>query len=166
MVAKTSTGSYINEDVTIAWYDLGYDDGDTIDCQYMVIDADGMQITLPYNVELSNRWQKDFTRTAYLGGSVQGDWNPAVLRDLSAKTVIVRETDTGELMDMRDLANYAGAAHVRTPDGSSFTCDIQVSEDASYGTSKVSYNLTIKGIGAQEPDGMTLAEWLENHPVG
>ena len=166
VVAKTSTGSYINEDVTIAWYDLGYDDGDTIDCQYMVIDADGMQITLPYNVELSNRWQKDFTRTAYLGGSVQGDWNPAVLRDLSAKTVIVRETDTGELMDMRDLANYAGAAHIRTPDGSSFTCDIQVSEDASYGTSKVSYNLTIKGIGAQEPDGMTLAEWLENHPVG
>ena len=79
---------------------------------------------------------------------------------------IVRETDTGELMDMRDLANYAGAAHIRTPDGSSFTCDIQVSEDASYGTSKVSYNLTIKGIGAQEPDGMTLAEWLENHPVG
>lgn len=166
VVAKTSTGSYINEDVTIAWYDLGYDDGDTIECNAMIIDADGMQIRLPYNVELSNRWQKDFTRTAYLGGSVQGDWNPAVLRDLSAKTVIVGETDTGEMMDMRDLANYAGAAHIRTPDGSSFACDIQVSEDASYSTSKVSYNLTIKGIGAQEPDGMTLEEWIENHPVG
>lgn len=166
VVAKTATGSYITEDTGIAWYDLGYDDGDTIECLDMIIDADGMQIRLPLNIELSNRWQKDFQRTAYLGGSVQGDWNPAVLRDLSAKTVIVRDVDTGELMDMRDLANYAGPAHIRTPDGSSFACDIQVAEDAAYNTSKVTYNLTIKAIGAQEPDGMTLEQWSELHPVG
>ena len=166
VVAKTSTGSYINDDNTIAWYDLGIDDGDVVESKAMIIDADGMQIRLPYNIELSNRWQKDFTRTSYLGGSVQGDWNPAVLRDLSAKTVIVKDVNTDELMDMRDLAAYAGPAHIRTPDGSSFACDIQVSEDANYNGGTVAYNLTIKGIGAQEPDGMTLAQWLEIHPVG
>lgn len=165
VVAKTATGSYITEDVNIAWFDLGFDHGDTISNNSLVIDADGMQISLPYNIELSNRWQKDFQRTSYLGGSVQGDWNPAVLRDLTAKTVIVRDTDTDELMDLRDLANYAGLAHIRTPDGSSFACDIQVSEDMSYNDHKATYNLTIKGVGTQEPDGMTLDQWRELHPV-
>lgn len=166
VVAKTATGSYITTDNEIAWYDMDLDDGDIIESDALVIDANGMQITLPYNIELSNKWQKDFKRTAYLGGSVQGDWNPAILRDLTAKTVIVKNQDTGELLDMRDLAAYAGPAHIRTPDGSSFSCDIQVSENASYNDKKVQYSLTVKGIDPAEPDGMTLAEWLELHPVG
>lgn len=166
VVAKTATGSYVTEDGGISWYDLGLDDGDNIACNDLIIDANGTQIRLPYNIELSNRWQKDFIRTSYLGGSVRGDWNPAVLRDLTAKTVIVRDQDTGELMDMRDLAAYAGPAHIRTPDGSSFSCDIQVAEDTAYNDSKITYSLTIKGINAQEPDGMTLAQWRALHPVG
>lgn len=165
VVAKTSTGSYITEDDTLAWYDLSYQDGDYIECDSMVIDCNGMQIILPYNLELTNKWQKDFKRTSYLGGSVQGDWNPAVLRDLSAKTVIVKRIDTGELMDMRDLAAYAGPAHIRTPDGSSFSCDIQVTEDASYNDKKVKYSLSVKGIDPEEPDGLTLEEWLALHPA-
>ena len=166
VVAKTATGSYITAGNGLAWYDLGERDGDIINSDAMVIDANGMQIQLPYNLQLSNKWQKDFKRTSYLGGSVQGDWNPAVLRDLTAKTVIVRNEDTGELMDLRDLAAYAGPAHIRTPDGSSFSCDIQVSEDAAYDNRTVSYSLTIKGIDPAEPDGMTLAEWRALHPVG
>lgn len=165
VVAKTSTGSYITEDDTLAWYDLSYQDGDFIECNSLVIDCNGMQILLPFNLELTNKWQKDFKRTSYLGGSVQGDWNPAVLRDLSAKTVIVKNRDTGELMDMRDLAAYAGPAHIRTPDGSSFSCDIQVTEDASYGDKKVKYSLSVKGIDPEEPDGVTLEDWLSLHPV-
>ena len=165
VVAKTSTGSYITEDDTLAWYDLSFQDGDVIECNSMVIDCNGMQIILPFNIELTNKWQKDFKRTSYLGGAVQGDWNPAVLRDLSAKTVIVKNRDTGELMDMRDLAAYAGPAHIRTPDGSSFSCDIQVTEDASYSDKKVKYSLSVKGIDPEEPDGLTLEEWLALHPA-
>lgn len=166
VVAKTATGSYIDEDNAIAWRDLYYDDGDVIDSNSMVIDANGVRIELPYNLELTNKWQKDFKRTSYLGGSVQGDWNPAVLRDLTAKTVIVKNQDTGELMDLRDLAAYTGPAHIRTPDGSSFACDIQVTETASYDDRKVQYSLTVKGIDPQEPEGLTLEEWRELHPVG
>ena len=166
VVAKTETGSYISADDTIAWYDLGISEGDYLEDDAIVIDANGMQIRLPYNIELTNRWQKDFKRTSYLGGSVQGDWNPAVLRDLTAKTVIVKRRDTGDLMDMRDLAMYAGPAHIRTPDGSSFACDIQITETASYKDKKVQYSLTVKGIDPAEPDGLTYSEWKAMHPVG
>ena len=166
VVAKTATGSYISSTGSLTWYDLDYSDGDVIECNALVIDANGMQIQLPYNIELTNRWQKDFKRTSYLGGSVQGDWNPAVLRDLTAKTVIIKNQETGALLDLRDLAAYAGPAHIRTPDGSSFSCDIQVTEDATYDDKKVSYSLAVKGINPAEPDGMTLEAWRDLHHVG
>ena len=125
----------------------------------------GQFLGLPYNLEFSNTWKKDFQRTAYLGGSIQGDWNPAVTRDMSANTVIIAGPDVDRQLSMRSLAGYAGPAHVRTPDGSSFACDIQVRESQDYKSSKVSYSLTIQAIDPQAPEGMTLEEWQAMHPV-
>ena len=125
----------------------------------MVVDIDGAQIELPYNLVLNNKWNKDFKRTVYLGGSVQGDWNPGVTRDLTADTVIVRGDELDKQIDMRNLAGYAGVAQIRTPDGSSFAANIQISESQSHDTKKISYSLSIQTIDPQEPEGMTLAEW-------
>jgi len=124
----------------------------------------GDQISLPYNIELSNRWNKDFERTAYLGGSVQGDWNPAITRDMSANTVVLRGRDLDKQLSMRDLAGFAGVAHIRTPDGSSLTADIQVNETYSYQNKRVTYTLAIKAIDPQGQDGMTLTQCEEMHP--
>ena len=132
----------------------------------MIIDVNGDQIVLPYDIQLSNKWNKDFKRTSYLGGSVQGDWNPAVTRDITANTVLVRGDDLDRQVSMRDLAGYAGIAHVRTPDGSSITCNVQIDESQSYDSKKVSYTLTMQAIDSDELEGMTLAEWEELHPVG
>ena len=162
IVMITANGDYAT-DSGLAWYDTDSDDGDLLEEQQMIIDVDGEQIELPYNLELSNKWNKDFKRTSYLGGSVQGDWNPAVTRDLSADTVLARNLDLDRQLAMRDLAGYAGVAHVRTPDGSSLTCDIQISESQSYETKKVTYSMTIQAVDPQEPAGLTLAEWEAMH---
>lgn len=132
----------------------------------MVIDVDGDQIELPYNIELSNAWNKDFERTEYLGGAVQGDWNPAVTRDMTARTVLLRGRDLDRQLQMRSLAGYAGAAHIRTPDGSSLACDIQVRENMDYKSKRLSYTLTVMAIDPEEPDGMTLEQWKIMHPIG
>ena len=162
IVMVTANGDYATA-TGLGWYDTDSDDGDLLEEQQMIIDVDGEQIELPYNIELSNKWNKDFKRTSYLGGSVQGDWNPAVTRDLSADTVLVRDLDLDRQLAMRDLAGYAGVAHIRTPDGSSLTCDIQISESQSYETKKVTYSMTIQAVDPQEPAGMTLAEWEAMH---
>ncbi len=162
LVMITANGDYATA-TGLGWYDTDSDDGDLLEEQQMIIDVDGEQIELPYNIELSNKWNKDFKRTSYLGGSVQGDWNPAVTRDLSADTVLVRDLDLDRQLAMRDLAGYAGVAHIRTPDGSSLTCDIQISESQSYETKKVTYSMTIQAVDPQEPAGMTLAEWEAMH---
>ena len=158
IVMVTANGCYTSAS-GLAWYDTSADDGDFLDEQQMIIDVDGNQIALPYNIKLSNRWTKDFKRTSYLGGSVRGDWNPAVTRDLTAETVLVRGDDLDKQLAMRDLAGYAGVAHIRTPDGSSLTCDIQIDEQQGYNTKKVSYTLTILAIDPGDPVGMTLTEW-------
>ena len=165
LVTVTANGDYASAS-GLAWYDTDSDDGDLLEEQQMIIDVDGEQIELPYNLELSNKWNKDFKRTSYLGGSVQGDWNPAVTRDLSADTVLARNLDLDRQLAMRDLAGYAGVAHVRTPDGSSLTCDIQISESQSYETKKITYSMTIQAVDPQEPVGLTLEEWDQMHPIG
>lgn len=165
VVTRTKNGDYITSGNQLAWVNLDEDDGDILEDQSMVIDVQGDQIELPYNLEFSNTWKKDFQRTAYLGGSIQGDWNPAVTRDMSANTVIIAGPDVDRQLSMRSLAGYAGPAHVRTPDGSSFACDIQVRENMDYKSSKVTYSLTIQAIDPQAPEGMTLDQWQAMHPV-
>jgi len=164
LVTITANGDYATAD-GLGWYDADYVDGDILEDNNLVIDVDGDQIVLPYNLTLSNTWNKDFKRTSYLGGAVQGDWNPAITRDLSAGTVIVRGDDLDKQLMIRDLAGYAGVAHVRTPDGSSLTADVQISESQSYDTKAITYSMTIKAIDPSEPVGMTLDMWNSLHPI-
>lgn len=164
IVTVTANGDYASYS-GLAWYDTDSDDGDLLEEQQMIIDVDGEQIELPYNITLRNKWTKDFKRTSYLGGSVRGDWNPAVTRDLTAETVTVRGDEIDKQLAMRGLAGYAGVAHIRTPDGSSLTCDIQIDEAQAYNTKKVSYTLTIMAIDPGEPVGMTLTEWEAMHEL-
>ena len=158
IVTRTGNGDYATAD-GIGWYDTDYQDGDLIEENQMVITIGGAQIELPYNLTLSNKWNKDFKRTQYLGGAVQGDWNPVVTRDLTAETVLVRSDDLDRQIAMHDLAGYTGVAHVRTPDGSSLTANIQISETQRYDTKKISYSLSIQAVDPQDPVGMTLEEW-------
>ncbi len=162
IVSKTANGDYITEDNEFAWIDTDKDWGDYIDSKEIVVDFNGQRINLPYGISLSNSWSKDFTRTTYLGGSVAGDWNPAVTRDLSVSTTVLAVIDPDTIKAMRALAAYTGICHIRTPEGSSFACDIQVSESREGSTQKVvSFSLTIKQVDTEGFDGMTYAQWVK-----
>jgi hypothetical protein len=164
LVTRTANGDYITRDNELAWFLCDSDVDDILEEDAMIIDVNGNQIELPYNIELQNTWTKDFKRTTYLGGAVQGDWNPAVTRDTTANTVILRGRDLDKQISMRGLAGYAGLAHIRTPDGSSMACDIQVRETSSYQNKRVSYSLSIKVIDPPAPEGMLLADWQDMNP--
>lgn len=159
VVDRTSNGDYKTSDDEFAWIDLDEEDGDIVDCKSIVIDFGDDRVELPYDIELENSWEKDFKRTSYLGGSVQGDWNPAVTRDLSASTDTVVSEDPDTITAMRRLAEYPGICHVRTPEGSSFAADVQVSESRSVENKVAEFSLTIKRIDTEGYDGVTLTEW-------
>lgn len=165
IVYKTFNGDYITDENIIAWADYEASDDPSYkhDMFGIVIDFNGEQLVLPYNVSLSNNWTKDFTKTKYLGGSIQGDWNPAVERESSASTTIPIIVEPDKMEALRRLAIYPGICHVRTPDGSSYSANVDVRDDREEKwvprISKVS--LTIKKVDGEGFDGMTLAAWEE-----
>jgi hypothetical protein len=60
---------------------------------------------------------------------------------------------------MRELAVNPQICHVRTPDGSSYDADLQVSESAEYGSQLVSFDIKAQRVDPQEFEAMTLTEW-------
>ena len=160
VVFKTANGDYITQDNELAWADLGEDEGDYLDINYSLIDFNGVQIPIRYNMDFDNSWSKDFQETKYLGGSVQGDWNPAVSRTGSLNAVCLTE-DIEVISALRRLAVYPGICHVRTVDGSSYTADVQVKDSYSYDNAGkiASFSLSITRVDTEELDGMTLAQW-------
>lgn len=162
-VFRTSDGDYITQDDKIAWYDTHELENDRVDSEYNIIEFAGGRVELMLDADVSNSWEKDFKETQYLGGSVQGDWNPAVSRSGSIKARAIVQNDADTLDTLRRLAMYPGICHVRTKDGSSYKADVQVSadyqQDSAHKVCEVS--LSITRIDPDAPDGMTLAEWEE-----
>lgn len=162
-VFMTSNGDYITADNELAWTDTGEPEEDTLDTPYNIIDFGTGRVYLLYEIDLSNSWTKDFTETQYLGGSIQGDWNPAVKRSTTLTSVAVSADDQDLIESMRRLAEWAGICHVRTKDGSSFAADVQVQEDYKQATNQrlVNFSLKITRVDSEDYDGITKAEWEE-----
>lgn len=168
VVFKTANGDYITADNRLAWIDLTDADGDSIDSDYTVIDFDRGRILINRNLDIENSWKKDFKETQYLGGSVQGDWNPAVSREAKVATVAVSILDQETIQAMRRLAVHAGICHIRTSDGSSYAANIDVSDSYDHKTGRmvIGYDLSITRVESEGYDGMTLAEWEDLHTEG
>lgn len=126
-----------------------------------IIDFNGERIYLYYNVDVSNNWSKDTNVTKYLGGSIVCDYKKGVQRSGAVSTVAITLLDNEMILAMRRLLNYLGDVHIRTKDGSSFTADIQGSEDNPHnkaGTIR-SFSLNVTECEPTQLDGLTLGEW-------
>ena len=160
-VLRTANGDYITDDNELAWTDVR----EEFESEDNIIEFGTGAIRLRYNVDLSSAWTKDFSETKYLGGSVQGDWNPAVSRASSVTSVVIAEDDQETIEAMRRLATWAGICHIRTKDGSSYAADVQVSEKyaVAEGHKLATFDLKITRVDAESYDGLTLAEWEQTH---
>lgn len=161
LVYKTIDGDYITQDNDIAWLDFGAEDGDLLDVDYAIINFAGEEIHLRLNQDVSNSWTKDFKETRYLGGSVQGDWNKGYSRTGSVNGLVVTFDDPNTIRQFKMLATWDGICHIRTPEGSSYACDIQVSDDMSYSTAGKAYevSLNITRVESEDFDGQEYSIW-------
>lgn len=157
-VYRTVNGDYITEDNEIAWYDVNAG----VDTLATIIDFDGRQAVLRYDMDISHSWDKDFTETTYLGGSVQGDWNLATHRKTSVSADVVTIDDPELIAIMRRLAVYPGICHVRTVDGSSFAANVNVSESRSYDTAGkiAAFSVEISRVDSETLDGIPIEEYI------
>lgn len=154
VVSFSEYGDYITADDETAWADVEVLTGN----KAVIIDWEGGSVQLPYDLKLDSSWAKRFERTVMLGGSVVGDWAPGVERDSSAASVVMHELQPEAVKSLRRLAEYDGICHVRTPEGSCYTADVQVSETEDTDDT-ASFTLDIKRVDGERLDGMTVAEW-------
>lgn len=162
IVYKTANGDYITESNHFAWTDYGYEEGDTVDRFATVIDFGDNQAVFPYDLSLSSKWAKDFVQTKYLGGSIEGDWNPIVERTSTINTRVAVKQDSDLIDAMRKLAMYPGICHVRTPDGSSFAANVDVREDREEKKINMiaSFTLDITRVDTIGFDGVAYDNWI------
>lgn len=159
IVTRTAESSYITEDNAIAFFDTNEEGEELIKADRAVLDFDGYRVALSMDIQLADKWKKDFTEKEFLGGSVRGYWGAATNRSGSVKATALTE-DRELIENIRRLAIFGGECHVRTPDGSSYAADIQVSKDQSSPTA-AGLTLDITRVDPQSFEGMTLAEWNE-----
>lgn len=120
-------------DGDVDWADFAY----ALRADYLRFDWDGKSVELPYNVRLKDKFKKSFKARSYLDGTVGGYWNEATERSSSFDTAFIKITDQGALRLVRELAQYAGAVFVRTPDGAAFEANVSVDEISSLASSLV-----------------------------
>lgn len=167
VVFKTKNGDYITAENQPAWIDLREEEGDILNLDKCLIDFDGEQIELDRNIDISNSWKKDLIKTRYLGGSIQGDWNAGIERTGSLSTTTITVFDMDTILALRRLANYTGICHLRTKDGSSFPCDIQVDESRNHDDYHMlaEFELNFEVVDSEEFDGTTYEEWKVNNEL-
>ncbi len=147
---------------------VGNDEDIELYNRFMVsLDFDGNSAEFDGNISLSHSWTKDFKLTRYLGGSMQGDWNPGVQRTGTINGTIPVQHDPDTIYMLHLLADHPGRCHVRTPEGSNFIADVQVKDDREEKwTTKLSkISLSYTKVDSGEEDMMTLTDWRRDHPL-
>lgn len=116
-------------DGDVAFSDIEYvADGDR-----MRFDWAGGSLELPYNLSIGDSYKKDFQLRKHMGGSVDGYWNSNIERTASLSSDLIRLDQQEDVAMARQLAHYSGPVFVRTPDGSAYEANVQVSDMSTTG---------------------------------
>lgn len=116
-------------DGDISFADFEYD----LPCDFMRFDWSAGSLELPYNISIGDKYKKDVDIRQHMDGSNDGYWNPNIERSASLNSDVIRLTMQDEIDSARGLARHPGAVFVRTPDGSAYEADVQVSDMSTEG---------------------------------
>lgn len=160
LVFKTAAGDYITEDKRMAWKDFYDEDNDQLDIPVNIIDFNGIRVEIEYDIDLSDKFEKDYEETVYLDGSIEGNYGKSVKRKTNIGTSVV--TDDIELIqELSRLCDYSGPMHIRTKDGSSYWANVDVQRDLASDTAHkiAKFTFNVQRHGAQDYDGVPLEDW-------
>lgn len=93
----------------------------------------GGSLELPYNISIADKYKKDAEIRKHMDGSTDGYWNQNIERTASLATDVIRIDQQEDIAMVRQLARYAGPVFVRTPDGSAYEADVQISDMSTEG---------------------------------
>ena len=114
---------------------------------FLRIDWADQYVELPYNLNIQDAYTKDVEIRQHMDGTQDGYWNTSISRNASLGSTLVQVWQQADVDRLRSLARHTGAAFVRTPDGSAYTADVQVTDLTPDGN-----RLTTVALSATEID--------------
>lgn len=85
-------------------------------------------LEFPYNLSIADTYKKDIDIRQHMDGSTDGYWNQNIQRSASLSTDVIRIDQQADIDLTRQLARYAGPVFVRTPEGTAYEADVQVTD--------------------------------------
>ena len=120
-------------------------------CGMLRFDWDGKHVELPFNLVMSESYEKGFEARGHADGEEQGYFDRSVLMTGSFSTDLVKLRDQEQINLVRQLGEYAGAVFCRTNTGMAFQCNAQVSElSIPYDTAAVAVQISVTGISTTD----------------
>lgn len=167
LVYVTNNGDYIapipdsDGGEEIAWYDITEDA--SINTPFQLLDFGGETIEFKYNVKIDNSWDKRFTKTQYLDGAVQGDWDIGTDKTQSLSGITFDDLEPEVYDAFRRLAEYSGICHVRTIEGSNYTANVNVKDSSTFNSLEHQHDISLDITRVDDPemDAMPLEKWEE-----
>lgn len=145
------------QDGDSAWADFEY----SLPGNCLRLDWDGKSVELPWDVEISDSWEKSFDKTKMLDGGVTGSWGPGSMMTGSYSSVMIRLEEEEQIALVRELARWAGPVFVRTVLGTAFPANVEVDtmDITALGGRGMAVSLSIDAI---EPSGEFMARLEES----
>jgi len=114
-------------------------------------DNGSKHLELPWNVNVSNSYSKDFENRIHMDGTVTGYWNTGSTHTGSFDTVMCRidcsDVDGATRLALcRELAAYTNPVFVRTPYGDAFCADVSVEISYEYNSPTATISLSYTEI--------------------
>ncbi|MBQ9021561.1 MAG: hypothetical protein IJ113_06065 [Eggerthellaceae bacterium] len=114
--------------------DIEYCDFDyTLTGKAMRFDWNGGVLELPYDISVADSYEKDADTHKHLDGTVTAGWNQGVIRKASLSSDVIRLENKDTVAAARALGRYAGIVFVRTPDGSAYAANVEVTDMSTEG---------------------------------
>ena len=134
-------------DGDVAYADFDYE----MDVRTLRFDWGAESVEVPYNIEVSDTYEKSFEARAHVDGGVNGYYDRAVTHS-GSYTADVIKSDDDTITALRRLGEHPGAVFCRTPRGDAFQANVDLgSLDLSYATMAVgaSFPVTEMKLTAQ-----------------
>ena len=100
-------------------------------------------LSLPYNIKITDSWAKGFESRKHMDGSYGGYFDSSVKRTAQLDTAMIKVSAEEDKRLVRELAQYTGPVFVRTPTGSAYSANVDVSNMA-YEFNKPDVEVSIK----------------------
>lgn len=145
-------------DGDMAWADYAYELGHAS----LRIDFAGESVELPYNLAMTDGWEKGFELREHLDGTRAGYWNEGATRKATLSTDVVKVESAGQRRLLSDLAKHSGACFVRTPDGCAYPADVEVdSYGVTYDSGAVPVSISATEIAMTDEFRIQPTDWEE-----